>query len=53
MVIQAKEGYTFIRKHDGFKIGDKVTLGFDYSTGVKRQDKKDYYKEIKKESEGN
>ena len=46
-VITADIGYTIVRKHDGFDMGDTVTLGYDYSTGVKREDKEEYYEQVK------
>ena len=45
-VIIADEGKTLRRKHDGFIIGELITLGNDYSTGVERKDKPEYYEEI-------
>lgn len=51
-LIIAKEGYTFIRIHDGFDIGSEIYLGIDYSTGESRKDLPEYYKEeIKKVTE--
>lgn len=44
--ITAQEGYIFVRIHDGFKMSNEITLGYDYSTGVKREDKEEYYIEI-------
>lgn len=43
--ITAQEGYIFVRIHDNFKMSNEITLGYDYSTGVKRQDKIEYYRE--------
>jgi len=43
--IKAAEGKIFVRIHDGFKMSNEITLGYDYSTGVKRQDKIEYYRE--------
>lgn len=43
--IIAKEGYIFVRIHDNFKMSNEITLGYDYSTGVKREDKEEYYKQ--------
>jgi len=43
--ITAQEGYIFVRIHDGFKMSNEITLGYDFSTGVKRQDKIEYYRE--------
>ena len=48
-VIEAKEGYTFRRIHDGFVMGDKIYLGVDFSTGTPREDLPEYYEEIEKE----
>ena len=48
--IKAEEGKIFVRIHDNFKMSDEITLGYDYSTGVKREDKEEYYRqEIKEE----
>ncbi len=44
--IKAAEGKIFVRIHDGFKMSNEITLGYDYSTGVKRLDKEEYYIEI-------
>ena len=43
--ITAEIGYTFVRIHDGFEMGDTIYLGVDYSTGVPREDKPEYYRE--------
>ena len=43
--ITAQEGYIFVRIHDGFKMSNEITLGYDYSTGVKREDKEEYYRQ--------
>ena len=32
MRIEAKEGFTFKRIHDGFIMGEIIYLGIDYST---------------------
>lgn len=45
MKITAKENHVFVRNHDGFRMGNEIHLGIDYSTGVKRQDKIEYYHE--------
>lgn len=50
-VIEAKEGYTFKRIHDGFVMGDKIYLGVDFSTGEPREDLPEYYEEIEKTKE--
>lgn len=49
MRIEAKEGFTFKRIHDGFMMGEIIYLGIDYSTGEPREDKAEYYEEVKKE----
>lgn len=49
--ITANEGKTFQRKHDGFIMGPEIALGVDYSTGVAREDKAEYYEEIETEEE--
>ena len=49
MRIEAKEGFTFKRIHDGFIMGEIIYLGIDYSTGEPREDKAEYYEEIKDE----
>ena len=38
---------------DGFILGEIIYLGIDYSTGEPREDKAEYYKEIKDESISN
>ena len=43
--ITAESGYTFVRIHDRFDMGDTIYLGVDYSTGEPREDKPEYYKE--------
>ena len=45
-VITAEEGMVFQRIHDNMIFGNEIHLGFDYSTGVKRQDKSEYYRQI-------
>lgn len=49
--IVASEGKVFRRKHDNFIMGETIYLGYDYSTGVKREDKEEYYTEIDKPEE--
>jgi hypothetical protein len=49
MRIEAKEGFTFRRIHDGFIMGEIIYLGIDYSTGEPREDKAEYYEEVKDE----
>ncbi len=48
MKIEAKEGFTFKRIHDGFIMGEVIYLGIDYSTGEPREDKAEYYEEVVK-----
>ena len=43
--ITAQDGYIFVRIHDNFKMSNEITLGYDYSTGVKREDKEEYYRQ--------
>ena len=43
--IIAEEGKIFVRIHDNFKMSNEITLGYDYSTGVKREDKEEYYRQ--------
>ncbi len=43
--ITAQDGYIFVRIHDGFKMSNEIVLGYDYSTGVKREDKEEYYRQ--------
>lgn len=44
--IVAKDGFVFQRIHDGVIFGNVIHLGVDFSTGVARQDKREYYTEI-------
>jgi hypothetical protein len=44
--ITAEEGMVFQRIHDGMIFGNEIYLGFDYSTGEKRPDKSEYYRQI-------
>ena len=46
--ITASEGHIFRRIHDQFLMGDHIVLGYDYSTGEKREDKVEYYEEVNK-----
>ena len=46
MIVKANEGKTFRRIIDGFMIGNTINLGIDYSTGIEREDKIEYYEEI-------
>ena len=43
--IIAESGYTFVRIHDGFEMGEEIYLGIDYSTRLPREDKPEYYRE--------
>lgn len=45
-VLSADEGMEFIRKHDKLSMGAEIWLGIDYSTGVAREDRPDYYEEV-------
>jgi hypothetical protein len=45
MKIKAKENHIFVRIHDNFRMSNEIHLGYDFSTGVKRQDKIEYYRE--------
>lgn len=47
--IKSKEGYVFKRTHDGMIMGNEISLGYDYSLGFKRRDKKEFYKEVEEE----
>ena len=47
-IIKAKKGFEFVRIHDEFKMGETIYLGYDYSTGEKRVDLAEYYKEVEK-----
>lgn len=51
MLINAKDGKVFRRISDGFIMGSIVDLGIDYSTGVARDDKPEYYEEVESEVE--
>ena len=46
MKITATQGMIYRRIHDGFEMGNEIWLGVDYSTGVPREDKAEYYEEI-------
>ena len=46
MKITAKEGKVFKRIIDGIIFGNEIYLGVDYSTGVARPDKVEYYIEV-------
>lgn len=50
-IITAREGYIYRRLHDGFEMGKTIYLGIDHSTGEPREDKEEYYEEVKDESE--
>jgi len=45
-IITAQEGKVYRRIHDDFIMGRVIHLGYDYSTGVQREDKPEYYEEI-------
>lgn len=45
-LIKAQAGKVFMRRHDNFIMGNEIYLGYDYSTGVKREDKDYYYEQI-------
>lgn len=45
---KAEEGMVFQRIHDGMIFGNEIYLGMDYSTGEKRPDKVEYYKQIER-----
>lgn len=51
MKITAQTGYVFQRIHDGMVFGEEIYLGIDYSTGVAREDLREYYAEITKPTE--
>lgn len=51
MHIKAKDGYLFKRLHDGVVMGNEIALGIDYSTGVPREDKAEYYEEVEETKE--
>ena len=44
--ITAQEGKVFRRIRDGTVMGSEIYLGYEYSTGEKREDKAEYYEEI-------
>lgn len=44
--IVAEEGKTFKRIHDGAIMGNTIQLDKDYSTGIERDDKPEYYEEV-------
>lgn len=46
--VKAKEGNVFERIIDGLMFGEEIALGVDYSTGVARTDKIEYYREVLK-----
>lgn len=49
--ITANEGFVWKRKHDGFIMDKEIHLGYDFSTGVKREDKQTYYEQVEKPKE--
>ena len=44
-------GKTFRRIHDGHIMGPVINLGYDYSTGTKRQYLPEYYQQIDDDTE--
>ncbi len=44
--ITADAGKVFRRIHDRFQMGDRISLGYDYSTGRKRLDVAEHYEQI-------
>lgn len=46
MKIIANTGYIFQRIHDNFMMDTEIELGMDYSTGIEREDKEEYYRQI-------
>lgn len=46
MIIEATQGKVFKRIHDGFVMGNSISLGVDYSTGAPREDLPEYYTEV-------
>ena len=44
--ITADADKVFMRKYDGFIMGNEVVLGIDFSTGEAREDKLEYYEQI-------
>ena len=51
MIITADTGNIFRRIHDGFIMGSEIALGYDYSTGIARQDLPEYYEQIEDTTE--
>jgi len=51
-IITASEGKVLRRKHDGLIMGEVISLGYDFSTGVKRLDLPEYYEEADAPAEG-
>lgn len=47
MIIIASQNNIFRRIHDGVLFGKEIVLGFDFSTGIERQDLAEYYEEIR------
>ena len=47
----ADTGNIFRRIHDGFLMGSEINLGFEYSTGIERQDLPEYYEQIEDTTE--
>lgn len=46
-VLIAGNGKVIVRRHDSMEMGERVYLGVDYSTGMPREDKPEYYEETK------
>lgn len=51
MIIKADTGKRFRRIHDGFLMGNEIALGYDFSTGSKRQDLPEYYEQVGDDTE--
>ena len=51
MKITAETGKVFRRIHDGFVMSNEIYLGYDFSTGIKRQDLPEYYEQVDDETE--
>jgi hypothetical protein len=45
-VMVADKGNVFRRVHDGCVMSRRIHLGYDHSTGTKRQDLPEYYEQI-------
>ena len=51
MTLTADIGKVFRRIHDGYIMGATLQLGYDYSTGVKREDLPEYYEQVEDTTE--